>query len=48
MNDFDTGMIAGSLITGVVATMLWLLRNRVQGRINKLPVNEDWPEGGPR
>lgn len=40
-----TGLWVGSLLTGLLATVLWLARNAIQGRINKLPVGDDWTEG---
>jgi len=40
-----TGLFIGSLITGLLATVLWLARNTIQGRLNKLPMGDDWTEG---
>lgn len=46
--DFDSGLqcglLLGSLITGCVALLLWHVRDAIQGRMNRMPVNEDWPE----
>jgi len=48
---FDSGLICGlflgSLITGYGALLLWQLRDAIQGRMNRLPVREDWPEDKP-
>lgn len=45
---FDSGLVCGlffgSLMTGYAAALLWQMRDAIQGRINKPPVREDWPE----
>lgn len=38
------GLFLGSLITSYVALLLWQVRDEIQGRMNRMPVNEDWPE----
>ncbi len=38
------GVILGALLTGYVALLLWHIRDEIQGRMNRLPSHEDWPE----
>ena len=40
-NDLIVGMIVGASFTGVISSLLWIARDRIQG---PLPTNEDWPE----
>lgn len=37
------GFALGCLLTGLLATVLWAVRDALQGPMN-LPVNQDWPE----
>ena len=38
------GLFLGALLTGYVALLLWHIRDEIQGRMNRLPSHEDWPE----
>lgn len=38
------GLFLGALLTGYGALLLWQLRDAIQGRLNKPPIREDWPE----
>ncbi len=39
--DIIIGMVVGASFTGVIASLLWIARDRMQG---PLPIKEDWPE----
>lgn len=39
--DLIIGIIVGASFTGVISSLLWIARDRIQGPLNQ---NEDWPE----
>ena len=48
MNEYDQalmhGFALGAIVTGALATGLWIVRDWLQGRIDDLPIREVWPE----